>query len=107
MAEPRLPEMFEDLAPFLDWAVDPERMRTEKKSSASMEEIFSFYNAMMPRFDEILDYLQDHLDGNKPTPAYLLYLLSLSLVEIATLVELYKRREAVESCDPLRFVLQD
>lgn len=107
MAEPLLPEMFEDLAPFLDWAVEPERARIEKKSAASMEEIFSFYNAMMSRFDEILDYLQEHFDGNRSTPAYLLYLLSLSLVEIATLVELYKRREAVDSCDPLRFVLQD
>ncbi len=37
-------------------------------------------------------------------PARRLYLISLSLVEVANLVELYKRREAVEACDPLRYI---
>lgn len=108
VAEPVLPEAFADLAPFLDWAVEPESARTEKKSSASMDEILSFYNTMIPRFSEILDYLQDYSDedGGKSEPARLLYLMSLSLVEIAVLAELYKQREAVNSCDPLRFVLQ-
>lgn len=108
MVEPVLPELFEDLTPFLDWALEPERARTEKKSSASMDEILSFYNAMIPRFGEILDYLQDNFDedGDKSEPAHILYLMSLSLVEIAILAELYKQREAVSSCDPLRFVLQ-
>ena len=39
-----------------------------------------------------------------PAPARRLYLISLSLVEVANLVELYKRREAVETCDPLRYI---
>ncbi len=39
-----------------------------------------------------------------PAPARRLYLLALSLVEVANLVELYKRREAVEACDPLRYI---
>ena len=106
MAEPSLPEMFEDLAPFLDWAVEPERARIEKKCAASMDEILSFYDAMIARIDEILDYLQDCLGGDKAEPGCPLYLMSLSLVEIATLVELYKQREATNSCDPLRFLLQ-
>ena len=38
-----------------------------------------------------------------PAPQHRLYLISLSLVEVANLVELYKRREAVEACDPLRY----
>ena len=106
MIEPLLPQLFEDLAPFLDWAVEPERARIEKKSAASMDEILSFYDAMISRIDEILDYLQDCFGGDKSEPGYPLFLMSLSLVEIATLVELYKRREVVDSCDPLRFVLQ-
>ena len=39
--------------------------------------------------------------------AHRLYLMSLSLVEVATLVELYKQPGAVEACDPLRFVRKD
>ncbi len=35
-----------------------------------------------------------------------LFLMSLPLVEVVALVELYKRREAVEACDPLRFIPQ-
>ena len=41
-----------------------------------------------------------------PASAHRLFLMSLSLVEVATFVEFYKRREAVEACDPLRFVPQ-
>ena len=37
-------------------------------------------------------------------PARRLYLISLSLLEVANLVELYKRREVVEACDPLRYI---
>ena len=104
MSEPLLPEMFEDLEPFADWALEPERARTERKEAASMEEIRAFYDAMMLRFDEILGYLQGHFGSDMPDPAHRLYLMSLSLIEIASLVELYKRREAVEACNPLRYV---
>lgn len=41
-----------------------------------------------------------------PAPVHRLYLMSLSLVEISSLVEQDKQREAVKACDPLRFVLQ-
>jgi len=106
MGEPLLPDAFEELAPFADWALEPERARTEKKAVASMDEIRAFYDAMMPRIGEVLAYLEDHCDGDLPAEAHRLYLMSLSLVEIATLVELYKRRESVHACDPLRFVPQ-
>ena len=39
VAESALPEAFEDLAPFVDWALEPERARTGKKVAASMDEI--------------------------------------------------------------------
>ncbi len=31
MSEPLLPEMFRELEPFADWALEPERARIEKK----------------------------------------------------------------------------
>lgn len=106
MNEPALPEPFDDLAPFVDWALEPERARAEKKATASMDEISAFYDAMMLRIDEILGYLEGHFGEEMPAPAHRLFLMSLSLVEVATLVELYKRRESVDACDPLRFVPQ-
>ena len=106
MSEPLLPDAFGELAPFADWALEPERARSEKKAVASMDEIRAFYDAMMPRIGEVLAYLEDRCRGDVPPEAHRLYLMSLSLVEVATLVELYKRRDAVHACDPLRFVPQ-
>lgn len=103
MSDALLPEKFKELALFANWALEPERARTEKRVASSMAEIRAFYDAMMLRFDEILDYLQSHFNGNMPAPAYRLYLMLLSLVEVAILVELYERREAVVACDPLRY----
>ena len=104
MTKALLPEAFEDLAPYLDWALEPERARTAKKVASSMEEIGAFYDAMMPRMEEIIAYLDGVPDGDeRPAPAHRLNLLSLSLVEVANLVEIYKRREVIEACDPLHF----
>ena len=104
MAQDALPEAFADLAPWLDWALEPERARTRKREASSMAEIRAFYDALLPRLEEMIRHLEDYRDGDMPSPARRLYLLSLSLVEVANLVELYKRREAVEACDPLRYI---
>ena len=104
MTEALLPETFADLAPWLDWALEPERARTAKKAASSMEEIRAFYDAMMPRLEEIMAYLDGAPAGDeRPAPAHRLHLLALSLVEVANLVEIYKRREIIEACDPLDF----
>ena len=103
VAELALPEEFADLAPWLDWALEPERARTKKREASSMAEIRAFYDAVLPRLEEVIRYLEDYRDGDMPVPQHRLYLISLSLVEVANLVELYKWREAVEACDPLRY----
>ena len=103
MAEAALPEAFEDLAPWLDWALEPERARTEKKVASSMEELRAFYDAVMPRMEEIIAYLDGVPGDDRPAQAQRLYLLTLSLVEVANLVEIYKRRDVIEACDPLHF----
>ena len=103
MAEPLLPEPFADLAPWLDWALEPERARTAKKVTSSMDEIRAFYDAVMPRMEEIVAHLEGFHGSAMPAPAHRLHLLTLSLVEIANLVEIYKRREVIEACDPLHF----
>ena len=103
MAESPLPEEFAALAPWLDWALEPERARTQKRESSSMAEIRAFYDAVLPRLEEMIRHLESFRDGDMPAPQHRLYLISLSLVEVANLVELYKRREAVEACDPLRY----
>ena len=103
MADAQMPDGFEDLAPWLDWALEPERARTAKKVGSSMEELRALYDAMMPRMEEIIAYLDSVPSDDRPAPAHRLYLLTLSLVEVSNLVEIYKRREVIEACDPLHF----
>ena len=104
MTEALLPQAFADLAPYMDWALEPERARTAKKAASSMEEIRAFYDAMMPRLEKIMAYLDGVPAGDeRPESAHRLHLLALSLVEVANLVEIYKRREIIEACDPLDF----
>ena len=103
MADAALPDGFEDLVPWLDWALDSERARTAKKMAASMEELRALYDAVMPRMEEIIAYLDSVPGDDLPAPAHRLYLLTLSLVEVSNLVEIYKRREVIEACEPLHF----
>ena len=103
VTEAMLPEPFADLAPWLDWALESERARTAKKVASSMEELRAFYDALMPRMEEIVAYLEGVAAGDMPAPAHRLYLMTLSLVEVSNLVEIYKRRDIIEACDPLDF----
>ena len=88
MNDPALPEAFGELAPFVGWALEPERARTEKREAASMEEVREFYDAMRLRMAEVIAYLDDQNGSGMPAEAHRLYLMSLSLVEVAPLVEL-------------------
>ena len=105
MDVPELPAPFRDLTPFVHWALEPERARTEQRLASSMEETRAFYDAMMQRIDEILVYLEGYFGEDMPPSVHRLFLMSLSLVEVVTLVELYKGREA-DACDPRRFIPQ-
>jgi len=85
------------------WALEPECTRIEKKAAFSMDEIRVFYDSMIGRIEENLENLDGHFIGAKLPETCCLYLMSLSLVEFATLVELFKRRESVDGCDQLQF----
>ena len=78
MARDALPEAFTDLAPWLDWALEPERARTWKREASSMAEIRAFYDALLPRLEKMIRHLEDYRDGDMPSPARRLYLLSLA-----------------------------
>ena len=103
MADAALPDGFEDLAPWLDWALESERARTAKKIESSMDELRALYDAVMPRMEDIIAYLDSVPSDDRPARAHRLYLLTLSLVEVSNLVEIYKRRDVIEACDPLHF----
>lgn len=85
-----LPDGFEDLLPFLDWAQPTELERNEKRWSATMEESRAFYDAMLARGAAALDYLGqfplDVIAGDDLT----LLNLCLGLAECSATVEMYE-----------------
>lgn len=103
MAGVSLPEPFQSLEPFRDWALATERERRAKRLSSSMEEIQAFYDALFPQLEAVVAYLDQFPLDQLPAEAQPLYSLTLSLVEVTSAVELYHHPHILEAIEPARF----
>jgi len=103
-AERELPEQFQQLAPFLDWALPTERERSAKRHGSSITEIRAFYDAMVARIAEILTFLNDFAPEGVPADVNRLFLLTLSLAEIAPCVENFGQPGVIDGYDYSRFI---
>lgn len=105
---PTLPDVFADLAPFAPvWALDTETKRNMQRHAASMDEIKAFGDAILPRVDDIVAYLNGFaLDALPPDGAVLMQML-LSLAEIAPALEFYGQQAVIDGYDPRRFVASE
>ena len=105
MSERLLPEPFHDLEPFAPaWTLATERERSGKRLSSTMEEIQAFYNALLPRMEAVIDYLNQFPLEAMPADARQLMYLTLSLAEVAPAVELFKQPSVTDGYDAARFV---
>jgi hypothetical protein len=103
-----LPARFADLERFIDdWALPTQADRHRRRLSSSMDSLREFYNAMVARMDEIIEYLNQCAVENQPEDARRLFLLTMSLAEIAMAVELFKQPAVVDGFDPRRFKVHD
>ena len=55
-----LPAQFVALEDYLDWALPTETLRRQKREASTLEEINQFYDAMLQRSREIVDYFDAH-----------------------------------------------
>ena len=79
-----LPPRFTDLAPFVAaWALPNERARFEKLHASSLADLKPFYDAMLPRMDAVLDYLDQYEVGHMPDGAQTLFELAMTFAETA------------------------
>ena len=86
-----LPSRFAELEHLAQqWALPAENRRSAKRWSASREEFLELYDAMVPRINEILAYLDQFPLEEMPEDATLLFHLALALAEAAPHVEFYK-----------------
>lgn len=84
-----LPDGFEDLEAFLSWAGATEFTRNKKRWSSTMEDSQAFYDAMVERAPDALEYLNAfELSALDERQERLLY-LCLAFVECAITVEMY------------------
>lgn len=92
-----LPADFTDLEPFAHWALDTWRERYEKRLDSTMAEMQAFYDAMMPRLTEILEYCDGFDLDDLPDDARNLLLLAFSLCEASFPVEAWRQPRVPDS----------
>lgn len=96
MSASTLPEQFADLEPLVsEWGLAKQADREKKRSSSTAAEIRTFYDAIVPRMEEILNYLNQFPVDDIPEQAKTLLFLTFSLAEISAFVEFYDCERAV------------
>lgn len=92
MADRMLPAAFADLEPFVaDWCLDSEPARYAKRLSSTMGEIQAFYDAMMPRAEAAICYLEQFPLDDLPEDAMRLLKLLYSLILMSFAVEIWRQ----------------
>ena len=98
-----LPEAFRELERFADWEHPDELGRRQSRLARPMEEIQSFYDALLPRMEGIIEHLNRFPMNDLPPSESRLYQLALSWIDVTSSVELYKQPGIVEGIDVARF----
>jgi len=92
MADRKLPAEFSDLEPWVDeWCLDSEPERYAKRLSSTMDEIQAFYDAVFPRAEEAIQYLEKLPLDDLPEDAHRLLKLLYSLILMSFPVEIWKQ----------------
>lgn len=88
----KLPPQFEALESLVDeWSLRDEADRTSKRISSSIEQLQGFYDAVMPRLEEMLEYLSHYTLSDMPPEVAHLFYLTLMMSEASIAVELFKQ----------------
>lgn len=106
MAETALPADFRDLEPWTAWSLETEKQRSDKRLGSTMEELKTLYDAVLPRAEAALAYLEKFPVDAMPPDARRLFLLTLSLAEVAPAVELFGQPAVVDGYDASRFLAE-
>ena len=106
MSEYTLPVDFLDLECWTAWCLETENERSAHRQASSFEELQAFYEAMFSRVEEALTYLERFPMDAMPADARRLFLLTLSLGEVAPAIELFKQVSVVDGYDVTRVVAE-
>ena len=87
----RLPERYQDLEPYLEWALPTMKERLERRLAVDYNQALAFYQSMFPRVEEVIQYLNRTKLSELPEEDIHLFHMLLSIVEISTSIEIYKQ----------------
>ena len=104
MPDALLPKQFQSLEKWIDWSLETEEERSDRRQASTMEDIKAFYDAMLARMEEVLPYLEQFSLDALPDDASRLFYLTLSLAEVAPAVEQFGQPSVVDGYDINRFV---
>ena len=105
MSDVQLPDQFRDLEPLVHmWILPTEAERHARRLASNIAELRAFYDALMPRIEEMLAYLSAFQLDNLPPEGRNLLSLACSLAEIGPAVELYGQPEVPDGYDSRRFI---
>ena len=102
MSESTLPEDFRDLEGWTDWCLETEKERSDRRQASSFEDVRAFYDAMLPRVEAALAYLDSFPMDAMPPNEWRLFLLTLSLAEVAPAIEAFGQVSVVDGFDIAR-----
>ena len=92
MAAALLPPEFSDLEPFAKaWCLASEPERYAKRLASTMEEIQAFYEAVFPRAEDAIVYLERFPLNDLPENAHRLLQLLYSLILVSFPVEIWRQ----------------
>jgi hypothetical protein len=93
-----LPEGFADLEPFVaDWARATRAERYAARLSKSIDELVEFYDAVAPRAEEAIDYLDRFELNELPDDATRLLHLLYSMILVSYAVNIFKQPRIPDS----------
>jgi hypothetical protein len=92
MADALLPPEFSDLERFArEWCLDSEPERYAKRLASSMDEMQALYDAVFPRAEELITYLEKFPLHDLPADALRLLHLLYSLIMVSFPVEIWRQ----------------
>lgn len=98
-----LPESFQDLEPFAQWARSTEVERMATRENSTIEELQVFYDAMLRRLPAIVEYLNQFPLDRMPETAQQLLQMALTLNEVSIAVERYRQPRVINGRERARF----
>jgi len=102
MTQNQLPAGFSDLEPFAAWALPTETQRNQRRLASTQEELTAFAGAMLPRTEDITKLVDGHQEP-WPEPVEKLFLMLLSLAEVAPAVQRYDQPAVIDGYESSRF----